>query len=36
MKFAIEYGEGMFGPKEAKERGAGRRVHNQVVNNWYS
>jgi hypothetical protein len=36
MKFALEYGEGMFGAKEAEETAAGRTVHNEVVINWYS
>jgi hypothetical protein len=31
MKFASEYGEGIFGPKEA----ASKRVHNEVVIIWY-
>jgi hypothetical protein len=35
MKFALGY-EGMFGVKDVEETAAGRRVHNEVVINWYS
>jgi hypothetical protein len=36
MKFALEYAEGIIGPKEAEETAGGRRVHNEVLINWYS
>jgi hypothetical protein len=29
MKFALDYAEGIIGPKEAEETAGGRRVHNK-------
>jgi hypothetical protein len=36
MKFALAYGEGMFGPKEAEETAAGGTVHNKIIINCYT
>jgi hypothetical protein len=36
MKFALEYGERIFGTKEAEETAAGRKVQNELAINWFS